>query len=171
MPENNKAFALGLGMLILSVVSLFIWTNNSSFFHNLYIIGAILFCVSGVLFLVGGIKNHLDVVGTGFGLGLPAWGLIIITSYIGLRWNLANLAIVDFNYFVWLWHLNELFKNVDPEIDPWGFYYNLDFLLFMMPDHRPYNIGYIGAIIHIPLAIGGFIFGLLALHSVRKRGW
>ena len=167
MAENNTATALGITIFILSLVSLFVWNHNYRIYMILYGVGAALFCISGLLFLIGGFQNNVNVAGTGFGLGMPGWALILITCILGLSWNQSGLFMSDINIFILLVYLHENFYTLD--------LYNLltflEFFIYVFTGGRAYRIGYFGSIIHIPFAIAGFILGIFALRSVRGEKW
>ncbi|MFX1450678.1 MAG: hypothetical protein ACFFCM_07550 [Promethearchaeota archaeon] len=167
MAENNTATALGIIILILSLVSLFVWNHNYRIYMILYGIGAALFCISGLLFLIGGYQNKVNVVGTGFGLGMPGWALILISCILGISWNQSGLAMTDITTLIVLVYLHE---NINT-IDLYTLITFLDFFLSISSGGRAYRIGYFGSIIHIPFAIAGLILGILALRSVQSEKW
>jgi len=164
MAENNTACASGIIIFLLSGASLFIWIYLHSLYLVLYIIGTALFCISGILFLVGGVKNNHNTVRTAFGLGVPAWSLIIVSCIGGLIWNPSQLASINFTYIL----LGLFFMQSAPE---YGFYYLLMILSDIAYLSRRYNIGVFGSIVHIPIAVIALIFGIIELASVLREKW
>ncbi|NVM02919.1 MAG: hypothetical protein HWN67_11315 [Candidatus Helarchaeota archaeon] len=163
MVENNKACGLGILLFILSLVSAFLWTYNYPLYQIFYGLGAALFCVSGLLFLIGGYQNNYNIVASGFGIGLAAWSLILISSFLGFHWNQNGLVFNDIIGVIILIHIHK--QDFSEQL----FFYNL--ILSMISGKRRYRIGYFGSIVHIPFAIVAFILGSLILYSVREEKW
>lgn len=164
MAVNNKAYASGVIIFILFFVSLFTWIYLYSLYLIIYAIGTILFFISGLLYLVGGVKNSRGTIGTGFGFGLPGWSMILISCILGLFWNLSKLAEINFMNLIDFYFI----LKMGPQN---SFYFIIMMMdsIFGMP--RRYNIGYIGSIIHIPIAIVAMILGIISLIGVSEDKW
>ncbi|MHA1378788.1 MAG: hypothetical protein ACTSRG_10440 [Candidatus Helarchaeota archaeon] len=165
MPENNTAFGAGFVTFILSFVSLFTWIYLPSAYLIMYGIGAACFCISGLLYLIGGVKNGRNTIDTAFGFGLPGWGLIIVSCVLGIFWNQAQLNLTNTSNLLMFLFLTQWFSFND-----------IVFLLPMLMNAftlgpRRYNIGLFGSIIHIPFTIIALILGIIALNSVREEKW
>ena len=109
---------------------------------------------AGILLLIGGIKVHKKVEGTGFGIGCGGWVIIIIYSIIGILGNQWAIAET----------INEMIFYVVTFENSTGIF----IALTLWPDIALFTGRIVINIVGLCCIIGSSVLGTIALIIVRK---
>lgn len=110
---------------------------------------------AGILLFMGGIWNSKDLSGTGFGIGMAAWILLIITSFFDIiwsinkintyePWSLISLATINFSGSSTMYILMEYYVNM-------------------------YQYIFVGSIFGLSFGIACLVLGSVSFGLLKKR--
>lgn len=159
--ENPSAFVLGLLVLIAAGFGLF-WPYIRIYPWSLMLfIGLWVNIVAGILLLVGGATNKKGPSGAGFGIGIGAWGLIIVSSFVATTIIPTKIAEEWTNVIMTYILFPSMFTNV------------LEIMMFLTPTLglvRIYSLGLMFYLIHLCIGAGCLIMGSTSFGQVVKQG-
>ncbi|NVM02935.1 MAG: hypothetical protein HWN67_11395 [Candidatus Helarchaeota archaeon] len=154
--QNIASFVLGLLVLIVATVSLFLPESNIPLFLSLHYLGVLLSVVSGILLLLSGTENSRALSGTGFGLGMGGWCLVIAFNIYGLVWNLYQVS----------YHEGILWSMFPYSFDR---EHLISMVIFYMNLIQPFQRGTNFAITHIVLGGSSLVFGSVSFGVLIEK--
>ena len=155
--QNVPSFVLGVLVLSVAIVSLFLPESNIPPFLSLHYLGVLLSVVSGVLLVLSGIENSRALSGTGFGLGMGGWCLVIAFNIYGIVWNLYQVSYHEgilWNIFLYL---------INREHLAWIIF------VFYIKLIQPFQSGTNFAIAHIVLGGSSLVFGSVSFGVLIEK--
>ncbi len=162
--KNVPSFVTGIIVTVLAVVLLFVTTSDVFLFKIMHMIAIWVNLIAGILLVIGGIWNNKDSSGTGFGIGVAAWALIITTSIFDITCNLSTIEIIPFFNFM-------LFADIiswGPYVDPFD---KLMYLYWWTTFTDIYRTGFLSSIFRVAFGatcatLGSISFGMV-MHQTK----
>ncbi|MFX1450298.1 MAG: hypothetical protein ACFFCM_05625 [Promethearchaeota archaeon] len=155
--ENRPSFVMGLLVLIIGIAAFFVPRIEIGYFGYLMHIGRVINVNVGILIMLGGIFNSKNLSGTGFGIGLAAWGLMILGAIMGTIKTLTLAA--DYSLQAILWVI-----VVSGEEPGW-------FFVFVIPainTATSYQTGFILYLVHLGMGAGCLILGTMSFTNISE---